>query len=185
MKAPQHSIIDHGITLTYLIEKIWDTHGTEAFCCFVDFKITFDTMSHNKLWNRMEELEVLKELGSIVHRLYEQVKAKIKTMEGLSEDFGSNIRVKQWCPLSPTLFRVYIDKLEEWIKKTNGEGVQLAHFVIRLLLYADNLIILARTTKGLKEHLKALESFCHEVGMQVNTSKTKVMMFSLKKNRRI
>ena len=34
-----------------------------------------------------------------------------------------------------------------------------------------------RTAKGLKEHLKALESFCHKVGMQVNTRKTKVMIF--------
>ena len=105
--------------------------------------------------------------------------------EGLSEDFDSNIGIKQGCPLSPTLFRLYIDKLEEWINKTHGEGVQLAHFVVRLLLYADNLIILARTAKGLKEHLKALEIFFHEVGMQVNTSKTKIMIFSLKKNRDI
>ena len=57
--------------------------------------------------------------------------------------------------------------------------------MIRLLLYTDDLIILARTAKGLKEHLKALEFFFHEVGMQVNTSKTKVMIFSLKKNRGI
>ena len=125
----------------------------------------------------MEELEIPKELKSIVYRLYEQVKAKIRTTEGLSEDFDSNIGVKQGCPLSPTLFGLYIDKLEEWINKTNGEGVQLAHFVIRLLLYAHDLIILARTGKGLKEHLKALESFCHEVEMQVNTNKTKIMIF--------
>ena len=61
----------------------------------------------------------------------------------------------------------------------------MAHFVIRLLLYTDDLIILAKIAKGLKEHLKALECFCHEVGMQVNTSKTKIMIFSLKKNKGI
>ena len=106
-------------------------------------------------------------------------------MEGLLGDFGRNIGIKKGCPLFPTLFGLYIDKLEEWINKTNGEGVQLTHFVIRLLLYADDLIILARTAKDLKEHLKALESFCHEVGMQMNISKTKVMIFSLKQNRGI
>jgi hypothetical protein len=70
----------------------------------------------------MEELEVPKELRSAVHRLYEQVKAKIRTTEGLSEDFDNNIGVKQGCPLSPTLFGLYIDKLEEWLNKNNGEG---------------------------------------------------------------
>lgn len=42
-----------------------------------------------------------------------------------------------------------------------------------------------KTAKGLKEHLKVLEGFCQEVGMQVNTSITKALIFSLKKNRDI
>ena len=56
--------------------------------------------------------------------------------------------------------------------------------VVKLLLYADDLILIAQTAKDLREHLKTLESFCHEVGMQVNTSKTKVIVFSLRKNQR-
>ena len=68
---PKHFTIDHDITLRYLIEKVWDTQGSEAFCCFVDFKKAFDTVPRNKLWDRMEELEVPKELRSVVHRLYE------------------------------------------------------------------------------------------------------------------
>ena len=68
---PKYSTIDHSITLRHLIEKVWDTSGTEAFCCFVDFKKAFDTVPRNKLWDRMEELEVPKELRSAVYRLYE------------------------------------------------------------------------------------------------------------------
>ena len=34
---PKHSTIDHGITLRYLIDKVWDTPRAEAFCCFIDF----------------------------------------------------------------------------------------------------------------------------------------------------
>ena len=64
--------------------------------------------------------------------------------------------VKQGCPLSPTLFGLYIDKLEEWLNKANGEGIQLAEYVIKLLLYPDDLILIAKTTQGLKEHLKNL-----------------------------
>ena len=43
----------------------------------------------------MKELEIPKELRSAVYKLYEQVKTKIRTTEGLSEDFDSNIEVKQ------------------------------------------------------------------------------------------
>ena len=131
----------------------------------------------------MEELEVPTEYRAAVYKLYEKVKAKIRTKVGMSECFGSDIGVKQGCPLSPTLFGLYIDKLEEWKNKANGEGIELAEYVIRLLLYADDLILIAKTTKGLREHLKNLETFCMEVGMEVNISKTNIMVFSLRKRK--
>ena len=57
--------------------------------------------------------------------------AKIRTMDEMLECFGSNIGVKQGCPLSPTLFGFYINKLEECFDKNNGDGVQLAKHVIK------------------------------------------------------
>lgn len=37
-----------------------------------------------------------------------------------------NVGVKQGCSQSLTLFGLYIDKLEEWLKNVNGEGIWLA-----------------------------------------------------------
>jgi hypothetical protein len=71
--------------------------------------------------------------------------------------------------------------LEVWLSRTDGEGVHLAGYVVKLLLYANDLILISKTTHGLREHLKALEHFCQEVGMQVNITKTKIMIFSLNK----
>ena len=65
------------------------------------------------------------------------------------------------------------------MSKTDGEGVHLAGYVVKLLLYVDDLILISQTAHGLKEHLRALEHFYQEVGMQVNISKTKIMIFSL------
>ncbi|XP_059077995.1 uncharacterized protein LOC131876576 [Cryptomeria japonica] len=126
----------------------------------------------------MEELGIPAHLRAVVHRLYEEVKVKIRTHDGISTSFRSDIGVKQGCPLSPTLFGLCIDKLEEWLNMQNGDGIQLGEFVIRLLLYADDLILLANSALGLQEHLFALEHFCNIVGMQVNISKTKIMVFS-------
>ena len=67
----------------------------------------------------MEELGVPIHLREAVQTLYEEVKVKIKTSDGISETFRSDIGVKQGCPLSPTIFGLYIDKLEEWL---NLEG---------------------------------------------------------------
>ena len=112
----------------------------------------------------------------VVHRIYEEVKVKIRTSANISKKIRSDIRVKQGCALSPTLFCLYIDKLEEWLNLQGGDGIRLGEFVIKLILYVDDLVLIAKSSHGLHMHLYALEHFCKAVGMQVNTSKTKIMI---------
>ena len=74
-------------------------------------------------------------------------------------------------------------KLEEWLNRASGKGVQLANYVIRLILYVNDLILITESANGLRKNLKELEHFFQEVGMQVSTSKIEVMIFLLKINR--
>ena len=110
--------------------------------------------------------------------MYEDVKVKIRTSTGIFESFRCDIGFKKGCPLSPTLFGLYINKLEEWLNSQGGDGIYLCKFVIRLLLYADDLILIAKSALGLQEHLLSLEHFCRSVGMKVNINKMKVVVFS-------
>ena len=78
----------------------------------MDFIKAFDTVPRSNLWNRLEELKVHFELRAAAIRLYENVIAKLKRNEEWSKDINCNIGVQKDCPLSPTLFGIYIDKLE-------------------------------------------------------------------------
>lgn len=51
-------------------------------------------------------------LRAVVHRLYEEVKVKIRILDGISKSLRSDIEVRQGRPLSPTLYGLYIDKLK-------------------------------------------------------------------------
>ncbi|XP_057846673.2 uncharacterized protein LOC131056339 [Cryptomeria japonica] len=79
---PKHSTVDHGITLRHIIEKTWEKKE-DVFCCFVDFKKAFDIVPRDKLWHKMEELGIPAHLRAAVHRLYEEVKVKIRTPDGM------------------------------------------------------------------------------------------------------
>lgn len=46
-----------------------------------------------------------------------------------------------------------------------------------LLLYADDLVILAHSETDLRNKLKVLEEFCHSIGKQVNKKKTNIVIF--------
>ena len=63
----------------------------------------------------------------------------------------------------------------------SDNNIHLGKFVIRLLLYANDLILISKSVLGLQEHLLSLKHFCRRVGMQVNISKTKVVVFSKKR----
>ena len=155
LKYLKHSTVDHGITLRHIVEKVWGSKE-EVFCCFVEFKNAFNTVPRDKLWHRMEELEIHLQYRAAIHRLYEELKVKIRTSKGISEIFRSDIGVKQGFPLSPTLFGLYIDKLEEWLNFQGGDGVQLGEFVIKRLLYFGDLVLISKSSHGFQMHLYAL-----------------------------
>ena len=83
----------------------------------MDFIKSFDTIPRNNLCNRLEELKVPFELRAATIRLYENVIAKFKRNEGWLKDIKCNIGVKQGFPLSPTLFGIYIDKIEKCLEE--------------------------------------------------------------------
>ena len=69
------------------------------------------------LWNRLEEIKVPLELRASAKMMYESVIAKLKNTKGWSKKINYNIRVRQGCPLPPTIFGIYIDKLEDCLEK--------------------------------------------------------------------
>ena len=107
----KHPTTDHLVMLRIIVEKCRNDKSN-LFCCFVDFRNAFNTVPRNNLWNRIEEINVPFELRVDSIRLYENVAAKLKRNEGWSKDIKCNIGVKQGCPISNTLFGIYIDKLE-------------------------------------------------------------------------
>ena len=105
-----YSTVDHLVTFRIIAEEFRNTK-TNLFCCFVDFRKAFDMVPRKNLWNRLEEIKVPLELRATAIRMYENVIAKFKNTKGWSKEINCNIGVNQGCPLSPTLFGIYIHKL--------------------------------------------------------------------------
>ncbi|MCO5548265.1 hypothetical protein L7F22_001722 [Adiantum nelumboides] len=119
------STIDHIFVLRCLIDGA-KARKRRLYCCFVDFCKVFDTIHKERLFQRLQELQIPSEMIWGIHSLYAQVTGRVRCPGGLSDPFASTIGVKQGCPLSPTLFGLYIDKISDYILRAGGAGSDLA-----------------------------------------------------------
>lgn len=112
-----------------------------------------------------------------IFALYERVTGRVRCPGGLSDHLVSSIGVKQGCPLSPTLFGLYIDERVDFIQRKGGDGVEIGGTMVHILLYADDIVLVSKSAKRLQQHLRALDDFCAQRGMTMNLGKTKVLIF--------
>jgi hypothetical protein len=83
------------------------------------------------------------------------------------------------CRVSPLLFGLFLDGVEGHVQQHAPQtGVHVGGVLLQMLLYADDIVLLARSEADLQAQLNALHGFCAEKGMSVNVAKTKVMVFN-------
>ena len=109
--------------------------------------------------------------------MYRNVKSRIKFNNNLSNDFSSYIGVRQGECLSPFLFSMYINDLENELMQNGVDGIDLGMLKLYLLLYADDIVIFSNTSDGLQRGLDVLSDYCQKWKLTVNTEKTKIMIF--------
>ena len=124
-----------------------------------------------KLGFRMES-----KFMSAMTSLYKDVKCSVRVNNCMSSWFNVNTGLKQGCKLSPGLFNLYVNDLACKIKSLE-KGVNVRGENISILMYADDMVLLAEKEKDLQIMLDELSHWCDTWGMDVNEEKTKVMHF--------
>ena len=80
----------------------------------------------------------------------------------------------QGCPLAAILFNCYLADLAPTF---HGYGPSLQGQRIPCLGYADDLAIMAESIPELRKMLSKLEDYCNENKLNINTKKTKIIVF--------
>ena len=178
---PDHRTTDHLFTLTHLIHKYTRSQNTHRrlYTCFIDLTKAFDTVDRNKLWERLDYIGIRGNMLAALKGYYCNVAECVKTNEGLSDQFASHIGVKQGCPLSPTLFGLFIDEVDNAIREHMDQrtSIRVGGNRTPLLLYADDIVLLGSSEWELQRLMDGFKSFCLRQGLTVNISKTKVVVF--------
>ncbi|KAE8742982.1 hypothetical protein FOCC_FOCC011412 [Frankliniella occidentalis] len=140
-----------------------DTH-----LIFVDFAKAYDSVIRSELWKRLEEMNIPMKLITMMKALFRTTRNRVKVDGFLSEDFRTTSGVRQGDALSPLLFNLALETALLRVLRRIGQQV-------RILAYADDIVLIGETKEQLEEAMGALIEECAEIGLSVNQGKTKAL----------
>lgn len=175
---PEYRTTDHIFTIKTLINKYLYKHKKPIFACFVDFSKAFDTVWHRGLFKKLLTLQIGGNFYKILKFMYSNSKFVAKKGKSISPVTKVHKGVKQGDSLSPMLFNIYTNDLPEVFDQLHSDPVSLDSTKLNCLLYADDLILISESEKGLQSCLDSLSTYCTRWKLKINISKTKIIIFN-------
>jgi exonuclease III len=173
---------DNAFILNHVIERS-RADGEAVYAGFIDFRKAYDSVDRDVLWKCLEGIGVHGKILHSMHGMYEGGGMCVRIDGQVGPAFTTHTGVRQGDPLSPLLFGLLIDTLEGHLDASLpdagvGLGVGEHRQLLRLLLYADDLVLLASTRQELQDLLHGLQTFCRAKGLTVNVRKSEVVVFN-------
>ena len=158
----------------------FNNNGSNVYVAFLDCTKAFDRISHfglfSKLIDRMVPLCIL----MCLIYWYLNMTCAVKWENEMSRSVSIPLGIKQGGINSPEFFGVYIDDITTILRNLHI-GCHIFGIFLALILFADDLCLLAPTREALSKMIKCCANYCREYGLTFNTAKSKVVVFSKKK----
>lgn len=156
-----------GNFANYINEQLSKSH--HCLTLFIDFSKAFDTLSHQKLLTMLDKIGIRGRCLDWFKNYLAFRKYYVKISDNLSEETGIDFGVPQGSKLGPILYIIYSNELINSLKLS------------KTFAYADDTAIvvahkdLQTATKLMQHQLDTALKWCHDHGLVINSSKTKLM----------
>ena len=171
MSTTDNIYVLHGL-INHFINRV-----NRLYCAFVDFTKAFDYVNRDVIWYKLIKIGVRGKILNVIKSMYEHVKSRVKINNVVSEGFESNLGVRQGECLSPFLFAMYLNDLEDVYIQKGYDGIDIGLIKLFLLLYADDIILFAASADELQMSLDILHDYSNRWKLKVDTDKTKILVF--------
>lgn len=167
-----YSTIDNVFNLANIVH-LNKLNGKNTYAFFVDFSCAFDMIPRNSLFYKLSCMGLSSKIIRILQLYYENNTSQVLYGNTFSDPFSVDNGVKQGCILSPILFALYLNDLAEALPG----GVNVVDEPIKILLYADDIVILSDSPNILQNMIDKLYTYCNIWSLKVNLAKSKILIF--------
>ena len=145
--------------------------GSHIFTCFMDASAAFDRIKFIKLFKKLKKRKTPLYLIRVLSYWYINQKLCVRWCSQLSSMFSVTNGVRQGGILSPYLFNLYMDDLSCSLNKLKI-GLCINSQVINHMMYADDLVLLSPSVKGLQKVIDLCFNYGNDHRIKFNKTKT-------------
>jgi hypothetical protein len=153
--------------------------GLPTFTTYIDARKAYDTVWREDAYVRIYESGVRGKLWRQLQTMHSGLTRRVMHPLGMTDWFSVERGVAQGAVESPWVYANFIDGLAKALK-ARGLGVLTAGRRIPLLMYADDIVMLAATQRELELMNKIASRFARQHRFQFNGEKSGVMLFNVK-----
>lgn len=170
-------VTDAVYVLSHLVDRQLGEKGGKVFACFADLTEAFDRVDRKLLRKELKKIGVSDKLRKRIMETYKETINKVKIRNNYSREFWTTRGVRQGCPLSPTLFNIYLKDFEEEMRKEQTGGVEIGKKHVWSITYADDIVLLAKSEEELRSMLRRFKKYLEKKKMILSAEKTKILVF--------
>lgn len=160
--------------------------GSITALLFIDFEKAFDRVDHHAIRLNLQKIGIEGPMLEFITELYSTTSLAIRFPDGTrSNVINVNTGVRQGCPMSPTVFKLFINSMVDAINSVrtteSAAGVRVPgyerdrHNFIGGL-FADDTVLAVNSVEALSDAIQGLRVWCAENGMIINAAKSGIMI---------
>ena len=155
-------------------QKYLSRPGGKLYVAFIDLRKAFDSVRRDTLLNMLCSAGISNTFINAVKAIYGKVLSCVRVNGEFTHMFDCPQGLRQGC-----VFSIVINEIATSVANEGKHGIQLLHGLIELfiLLFADDLALLSCSPHGLQVQLDCVHRLCMELGLEINTEKSKIMVF--------
>lgn len=168
---------DQILVLTETLEMC-RSERRPAFVAFLDVRKAYDTVWHEGLFHKLWSFNIRGKFWRLFRTWYERMESCVLLNGTQSAYFPVKQGLRQGGTSSPLLYNLFLTGLAKELEDKNL-GLRLrCHTWVGMLLYADDMALMANTEDELQSMLQHVDDYANKWRFEFNPSKSKVMQLT-------